>query len=232
MYIGFAGVGGSGKSTVARATHAKLEQDGYKVAYYSPFFQSGRCIWYKIVWTIYLWRWFDVDLLRYFLFTTSTKFRITKWTWWRVYMSLFFSYYLDQLRRGKVDVLIYDEDMSKWQAQPVASGAVSVEDVCRLYQERIVPVAEAGLVVFVETEAATAHDRYVARDKEQYQPDEYQARVDSWADYQASCQQLVADIDAATAIDTLVLDGKQSVDSNAEAVKQRVIDTFSHPPKR
>jgi thymidylate kinase len=221
MYVGFAGVGGSGKSTIASAVAKQLSARGYRVAYYSPFFKPGAGILYKIGWSLYLWRWFDRELVRFFVVETTSR-TWTKKIWWRVYMALMLSYYLDRVQ-NKYDVLIYDEDMIKWQAMPVADGTLEKNRVTKIYQEKVLAGADAGLLVMVDTLPAEAARRFLQRgDGSGRSAAVLEAETRKWDTWQTASRELLQHVTAETALHRLTVDGEQTVAHNTSVVMRKL----------
>lgn len=221
MYIGFAGVSGAGKSTIARGVADALRAQGYAVAYYAPFFapKAGRL--YKLGWSLYLWRWFDWELVRFYTVETTKK-TWTKKTWWRIYMALIQAYYLDQLQK-KYDVLIYDEDMIKWQALAVADGSLDVSRVIALYEEKVLPAAGVGVLVMVDTAPKEAARRFLARgDGSGRSAEVLAAETRKWHSWQAAARALLQRVTQETALEALTIDGANAVDHNVAKVLQTI----------
>ena len=225
MYVCFGGPSGAGKSTVARATKQRLEADGIRCAYYSPFFDTGRSIPYKLWWGMYLWTYFDWRLYRFFVWESGGRWfwrrRLKHWLW-PSYKSLILSYYLAQVRKGNVDVLMYDEDVLKWRAMAVARGILSEEVIHNLYQESIVNVTKQAVLTSVAVPPDVAADRFVRRDEPNADKQRKEQLVKKSEEHTAAVLDLGESVAACTDAEHIVLDGTRPPRDNAEILAAKV----------
>ena len=215
MYIGFVGVSGAGKSTIAHVVCDELIARGYTVGYYSPFFSPGRSIWYKAMWALYLWRWLDVRLLYFFVWQRQPHW-VLRQVVWNAYLSLIMSHYLSLHEKDVYDVVIYDEDIIKWCARAVASDAVAADTVAHVYQDKIMSVTTDALVVTVDTPISQSVERFIARAENAHRS-KSSVRAEQ-VELKDAASELASMVATETDAVAVVVDGTESPVENAELI--------------
>ena len=221
MYIGFVGTGGAGKSTIARAVRDKLIARGYSVEYYAPFFSPGRSVVYKAWWAIYLWRWSDARLLYFFIWQQSPR-PLSRNVWWRIYLAHIYSYYLSQVRAGRCDVLIYDEDLAKWCGKAVHQEALQAETVAAIYQDKIIANLDDVLLVTVDTPVSDSVERFVVREARVGIKKDRATVKAEWDVLKGAAAALADEVATQTDAESIVVDGTAPPEENAQLVVELV----------
>ncbi|MEX0917676.1 MAG: hypothetical protein WDZ93_00815 [Candidatus Paceibacterota bacterium] len=161
ILVSFIGDRGSGKTTIATRMCDELDQRGLTCLRQHagltrrPFFSS--------LWTaIYLWRFFDIELVRALGFQGRTR------RWWpslyRFYLPLAFAHDIHQLATGHADVLVYDSNVLRGLMSSVARGEITPEFVADLYTRKVLPNVERLVFAVVVTEPHESVARWIARD--------------------------------------------------------------------
>lgn len=224
MIITFVGISGSGKSTLAKATAEKLETElDFTCALNSPFFNPGRPLWYKAIWSLYLWRYFNPKLfwrmsLRLYLY--RPRFFSRRISTYRTYLPLIFKYHIRRARADEnIDVVIFDEDLTLNIGLTKKNPSTSqpnieeiTQEVVHVYKNHILQHTDQVIQVVVDTPIAEAAVRFEGRDGQK-------ADIDRAKRNKEIAIRVAANIDTIVpAVETVVVDGSQEPEKNAEII--------------
>ena len=221
MHITFAGVGGSGKTTIAQAVVKKLEQKDKQVVTRTPFFSPGRPWWYRLAWCLYLLRYFDVAAFRILVLkdvgNLPGRRRVQ-----RLYMYLIKRYHLSLLKTEDVDVVVYDEGIVHWAAPALVHGVLEKAEVIDLHKATVQTEVNTTLIVHVNTPPVVCkertdvrHDRDMIAAHYENTPQEREAHAEVISD-------VVAELAESDAVEVLTVDGLDSPVHNAAVIIEAV----------
>ena len=223
MYISFVGLSGAGKSTTAKGVREILEQEGYRCVFcYEPFFKSHRTVWYKAVWAVYLLRYFDRQLfLMYYWYRFKLHFKKKRGYLpvVNIYTGLIKKYFLEQIQKGKTDVVIYEEDFLMRSGYYLVEDIADLEKVTKTIEQSVLPKAEVHVQVVVDTPVELATERFIERENVASSHEKREA-FESRVEHKKGINKVVAVADDVDGVHTVHIDGTKPPEENIEKVAE------------
>ena len=167
MYISFVGLGGAGKTTIAKGVEKKLNYYGYTNDYYfTKFINKSDTIFKKIFWSVYLWRFFNINLffVYYFLRKKHAKDINQKFSLINTYTALKSGYYLSRVKKKKVDLVIFEEDYITFIGHLILSNKNSEKFLIKTTKKTVLTSVNSLIIVFIDTKPNLSALRYCNRE--------------------------------------------------------------------
>lgn len=218
-FISFIGGRGSGKTTIAQFVCTELEQAGHSCIRQHQGLVR-RPLLPALFNAIYLWRFFDIELIKAFGFCGRARRSLP--SLYRLYLPLAFAHDLYKLEHGQSDVLVYDSNILRGMVSAVAQGEIEPAAIVDLYARKIIP--RVGKLVFavVETSPEVAIERWVLRDDVTLTEAERHISIAERQAFQATLDMVIDALASLPSVTVVRLDGGAMPGDNSVRVVAQV----------
>jgi len=222
IFVSFLGSRGSGKTTIAQSVQDELERREYScIRQHSGL--TRRPLFRSLVNAVYLWRFFDYELMKVLGFYGRTH----RWkpSLYRFYLPLAFACDLNRLALRRGDILLYDSNVLRGLIAAVENGEIKPNFIADFYSRKVLSRAKKVVLVVVETNTEDSVDRWIARDGVTLTEEQYAREVAERQKVAESIKPVVSALEELPDVTVVRLDGSATPKDNASRVITAVTTT-------
>lgn len=212
ILISFVGNRGSGKTTIADFLCKQLDDSGH-ICLRQHRGLNRRPFLRGLLTAMYLWRFFDIQMIIYFGFRGRKK-RIWP-SLYRFYLPLAFAHDLHQLVNGHNDVLVYDSNILRGLISSMASGDTDQEEIKDLYKRKVLSKVDRLVFVIIDTKPDESVARWVDRDNVKLSDTDYSNAVSERIKLMHEADEVIDVLSKLPQVTVVRLDGSVDPETNA-----------------
>ena len=230
MLILFTGGRGSGKSTIARALYASLDETNFDYVHQSTWRAQTKSKFIKVGWILYSLFFFRPELCSVFFgrLYRDIRYDRAKGSLGRIYMPCLFSYHIQRLTRDKERCVVYESDFLTWAADKVLDGKFDPSEVRDFYARVLLPRVGNIIVVVCDTPVEEAVERWRVRDDKALSPEEVSQWIVKRTIWKNARKVVIDVVSTVPSVTVINLSGLDTPNDNANRIKKHMQKT-AHP---
>lgn len=217
--ICFLGSRGSGKTTIANLLDEYLHRKRISCARQHPGFKRYP-VFPSLMTAIYLWKFFDFKIMKYFGFVGRTK--KGRPSLYRIYLPLALNHDLKKLSKSNTDCLIYDSNILRGIISAYFSKTITKEEILDLYQKKVLSKISRIIFVVVETDPEEAVNRWIERDNVQLSEIDKFKEIENRKQLDKNINTVIDVLSELGGTEVINLDGSIDPEINAQKIIQSI----------